>query len=215
MKKKLLIAIPAYNEEIGIKDIILKCKKISDVIVVNDGSKDKTGYLAKKYGAKVINHKTNYGYDEAISSAVKFFLKSNYSKIIFIDADGDHPITEIKRFNNYLNNYDLVCGVRKNIFRLGERFFVFFSYLRWRLKDPLCGMKAYNHYFLKKVYTKMKFKSIHTEYLIKASKRKFKIKQVNINNKPRIFNARFGSGFSTNLYIIFTFFKCLFLVNTK
>ena len=78
MKKKLLIAIPAYNEEIGIKDIILKCKKISDVIVVNDGSKDKTGYLAKKYGAKVINHKTNNGYDEAISSAVKFFLKSNY-----------------------------------------------------------------------------------------------------------------------------------------
>ena len=123
----------------------MKCKKISDVIVVNDGSKDKTGYLAKKYGAKVINHKTNNGYDEAISSAVKFF-KINYSKIIFIDADGDHPIKEIKRFNNYLNNYDLVCGVRKNIFRLGERF-LYFSYLRWRLKDPLCGMKAYNHYF--------------------------------------------------------------------
>ena len=60
-----------HNEEIGIKDIILKCK-ISDVIEANDGSIDKTGYLAKKYGAKVINHKTNNGYDEAINS-VKFF----------------------------------------------------------------------------------------------------------------------------------------------
>ncbi len=212
MLKKTLIAIPAYNEEQNIKNIILKCKKISNVVVVNDGSNDKTETLAERFGAKVINHKFRRGYESSIYTAINFFVKSNYTKIIFMDADGDHPSSSIKIFDKYLNQFDIVCGIRKKVHRFGEKFFIFLSKIIWNLSDPLCGMKGYKRSFLKKNLTEKKFNSIHTFFLISGKKKKFKVKEIKINNRPRTSESRFGSGFSTNFNIIFTFFKCLILI---
>ena len=57
-----------------------------------------------------------------------------------------------------------------------------------------------------------KFNSIHTFFLINGKKKKFKVKEININNKPRIIDSKFGSGLSTNFNIILTFFKCLIFI---
>ena len=46
-------------------------------------------------------------------------------------------------------------------------------------------------------------------------KKKFKVKEININNKPRIIDSKFGSGLSTNFNIILTFFKCLILLGNE
>ena len=211
--KEFLIMIPAYNEEKTIKKIVRGIKKFGKVLVVNDASKDKTKQIASSAGALVINHKKNLGYNNAVDTGLKFFLKSKYKKIILIDADGQHPIKYIKDFKKYLNlKNEVVCGVRNTITRIGEKIFVKLSHIIWDLNDPLCGMKGYSKNFLKKFYKPINYNFIGTEYLIKAKKKNIKIKEIVINNKLRKDQSRFGEGFSTNLSIIFTFFKCVMLI---
>ena len=57
---------------------------------------------------KVINHKNRLGCENSIYTAVKYFVKSKYTKIIFLDADGDHPSSFIKTFDKDLNQFDIV-----------------------------------------------------------------------------------------------------------
>ena len=68
---KTCFVIPAFNEEDKIFKIIKKLKKIGEVIVVDDCSKDKTNYLSKKSGAKVIRHLKNYGYDRSLYTGIR------------------------------------------------------------------------------------------------------------------------------------------------
>ena len=113
-KKDLLILIPAFNEGKTIQEIIKKTKKYGDILIVDDGSKDETVKNSKKNGAKVISHKTNLGYNQAINTGYRYFLKKKYNKIISIDADGQLPPNYIKIFNKNLSkNVHVVCGVRK------------------------------------------------------------------------------------------------------
>ena len=49
-------------------------------------------------------------------------MKSKYTKIIFLDADGDHPSSFIKTFDKDLNQFDIVCGIRQKVNRFGEKF---------------------------------------------------------------------------------------------
>ena len=211
--KDFLILIPAYNEEKTIKKIISGIKKFGKVLVVNDASKDKTKKIATSAGATVISHKKNLGYNKAVDTGLRFFLKSKYRKIILIDADGQHPIKYIKDFKKHLNlKNKVVCGVRSTITRIGEKIFVKFSHSMWNLSDPLCGMKGYSKNFLKQFYKPVNYNFIGTEYLIKAKKENIKIKEIVIKNRSRKDQSRFGEGFSTNLSIIFTFFKCVMLI---
>ncbi len=91
---KILVSIPAYNEEKRISDVISKIpKKISgaivDVLVVNDGSSDKTLSVVKKAKVKhIVSHDFNKGVGEAFKSAVEKCLNENYDIMVNIDADG-------------------------------------------------------------------------------------------------------------------------------
>tara|TARA_B110000305_G_C19381840_1_gene610030 strand:- start:600 stop:1268 length:669 start_codon:yes stop_codon:yes gene_type:complete len=212
--KELLIIIPALNEEKTIKKIIQKAKIFGDVLVVNDGSIDKTKNIAKKNGVSVISHNINLGYDQAINSGLEFFVKKKYKYVITIDADGQLPPNYIKSFKKKLKlNADIVCGVRSRVDRIGEKIFIFFSKIIWNLQDPLCGMKGYSFNYIKKFFNRnFFFNSICTELLIKGKKRKVNITELKINNKIRSDESRFGSGILTELKIIFTFFKCLVFV---
>ena len=208
-----LILIPAYNEEKTIGKIVKNALRFGDVLVVNDASNDKTKKNAIHEGAIVMNHKKNLGYNLAIDTGLRFFLKKKYKNIIILDADGQHPIEYIKDFKKYLlQKYDVICGVRNKTTRIGEKIFIKFSKILWKLKDPLCGMKGYSKFFLKLHYKPFNYNFISTEYVIKASKEKIKIKQITINNKLRKDQSRFGEGVSVNFLIIFTLIKCLIFI---
>ena len=117
--KELLIIIPAFNEEKTIKKIIQKVKIFGDVLVVNDGSKDKTKDIALKNRVSVISHNTNLGYDQAINSGLEYFIKKKYKYVITIDADGELPVDYISLFKKKLKfNKDIVCGVRNRVDRI-------------------------------------------------------------------------------------------------
>jgi glycosyltransferase involved in cell wall biosynthesis len=212
--KELLIIIPAFNEEKTIKKIIQKVKIFGDVLVVNDGSKDKTKDIALKNRVSVISHNTNLGYDQAINSGLEYFIKKKYKYVITIDADGELPVDYISLFKKKLKfNKDIVCGVRNRVDRISEKIFLFFSRIIWGLQDPLCGMKGYSFNFLKIFFNKKRlFNSISTELLIKGKLKNRNITELKIKNKIRLDKSRFGSGFFTELKIIFTLLKCLIFV---
>tara|TARA_B100000035_G_scaffold248312_1_gene217033 strand:+ start:66 stop:722 length:657 start_codon:yes stop_codon:yes gene_type:complete len=213
-KKDLLILIPAFNEGKTIQEIIKKAKKYGDILIVDDGSKDETVKNSKQNGVKVISHKTNLGYNQAINTGYKYFLKKKYNKIISIDADGQLPPIYIKIFNkNLINNVHVVCGVRQKVTRFGEKFFIFFSKLFFGLDDPLCGLKGFTYNFIKKNYKNPKFDTINTELIIRAKKNSYKVKHIKIDNRLRKDESRFGQGAKINFFIIFTFLKCFFYIN--
>jgi len=118
MKKKL-ISIPAYNEENNIVATIGKIRKYCspreyDVVVIDDGSKDKTRDRVLMAGEIVICHPYNMGYGVAIQTGYKYALENGYQLLAQIDADGQHDPRYIKKMIKMLttDNLDLVVGSR-------------------------------------------------------------------------------------------------------
>ena len=92
------IGIPAFNEEKNIASLIIKLKKVSELIIVcDDGSTDNTGKIAEELGVTIINHQKNLGYGAAIKS---IFAKAKDMKVdclVTFDADGQHRIEDISK----------------------------------------------------------------------------------------------------------------------
>jgi len=117
------IVIPAYNEEEAIGPILESLKTLqldAEVIVVDDGSKDKTAEIALRHGARVVSHAINCGYGRSVKDGVRAAMTDI---IIVTDADGTYPIDQIpvllKRFNQGL---DMVVGARKGAAYRGSFF---------------------------------------------------------------------------------------------
>jgi len=92
---KLVIFIPAYNEERAVGSVVLLAKKYGEVFVIDDGSKDKTAEVARDAGAKVIARQENGGYGAAVRTALASARKMDAGAFVFMDADGQHDATEI------------------------------------------------------------------------------------------------------------------------
>ena len=119
IETKTSIIVPAYNEEEAIEKVIAALKRgLSqgcELIVVNDGSTDKTGEILKKTpGIKTIHHPENLGYGAAIKSGVSA-AEGEY--ILIIDADGTYPPESIPQLIEQKDNYDMVVGARIGIKR--------------------------------------------------------------------------------------------------
>ncbi|MFA6328013.1 MAG: glycosyltransferase family 2 protein [Candidatus Micrarchaeia archaeon] len=92
---KIVIFIPAYNEERTVGSAVLAAKGHGDVFVIDDGSTDRTAEIARKAGAGVIAHRKNMGYGAALKSALAAAQKMDASAFVFMDADGQHDAAEI------------------------------------------------------------------------------------------------------------------------
>lgn len=117
----LTFVVPAYNEEMGIANTILRLKSVlsgldmaTEVIVINDGSTDNTLQNALQCeGITVHSHPVNIGYGNAIISGV---LRARYEWIGIVDADESYPIEDIPLLVAEMKNgYDMVVGARANI----------------------------------------------------------------------------------------------------
>jgi len=111
-KPRVTIIIPAYNEEEGIADVITQLKESSEnyeILVVDDGSTDKTYKLASDTDVKVIRHPYNKGYGAALKTGVR---NAEADIVLFMDADGQHQPSDIKKLTQYIGEYDMVIGAR-------------------------------------------------------------------------------------------------------
>ena len=110
-----IVCIPAYNEEVKIKDVIKKSLPYVDkVVVCDDGSTDDTAVVAKKAGAVVISHEKNLGYGATISTLFDYCRKNNAEIMVTLDGDGQHNPDQIPDLINVIlkHKVDVVIGSR-------------------------------------------------------------------------------------------------------
>jgi len=95
-----LILIPAFNESARIAGVIEGVREVypeSDILVVNDGSRDDTAGQARAAGATVVSHPFNLGYGVAIQTGYKYAWRHGYEALVQIDGDGQHDPTYISQ----------------------------------------------------------------------------------------------------------------------
>jgi glycosyltransferase involved in cell wall biosynthesis len=160
--KKILIIVPAYNEEENIRGVILKLQSVNnswDVLVINDASTDNTSAIARATGhALVIDLPINLGIGGCVQTGFRYARKNGYDFALQFDGDGQHSAEEIDKLLAIVmnNEADAAIGSRfrqkHNGFkssgtrRMGIRIFELFSYLliHQRITDHTSGFRAYN-----------------------------------------------------------------------
>jgi len=113
--KRVLVAIPCYNEEIAIGSMVLGAKKyVDEVLVVDDASTDATASVAHEAGATVVSHAKNLGYGGAIRTCFAYAREHNFDAMITLDGDGQHSPTFIPNFLTEMkrNGSDIIVGSR-------------------------------------------------------------------------------------------------------
>jgi glycosyltransferase involved in cell wall biosynthesis len=191
---KIIVGIPAFNEEKNIAAIIAKLADIADsLIVCNDGSSDLTSDIAEKMGAFVINHEKNLGYGAAIRS---IFLKAKELDgdiLVTFDADGQHRIEDVEKVTKPIidQESDLVIGSRfldenekevPKYRKVGINVLtkITNATIKKQLTDSQSGFRAYSKKVLNELNPAELGMGISTEILIKASTKNFRISEVPI-----------------------------------
>lgn len=114
-RPKIIVATPAYNEEKYIGSIVLQARQYADeVIVVDDGSTDRTAKVARLSGATVVRHDKNEGYGVAIQSILAQAKERAADVLVILDADAQHNPDEIPVLTRAITGgFDVVIGSRK------------------------------------------------------------------------------------------------------
>jgi len=188
-----IVCIPAYNEEIKIKDVIKKALLHADeVVVCDDGSSDNTAALAKKAGATVVSHKTNQGYGAAISTLFDYCRKNNAEIMVTLDGDGQHNPDQIPDLINVIikHNVDVVIGSRslkddKNLpsyRKTGIKIITstINSATNLKVTDSQSGFRAYSKTAIDLIRPTESGMSVSTEILLKISNNGLSIAEVPI-----------------------------------
>jgi glycosyltransferase involved in cell wall biosynthesis len=163
---KIFIVIPAYNEEKVIGKVITDIKKegYKNIIVVDDGSVDKTKEVAKKKGATVLRHILNLGQGAAIETGLEYCRKVGADIVVTFDADGQFKTSEIKKVIEPIikKKVDVVLGSRflgktvnipflkKLTLKAAVIFTDIFSNIK--LTDTHNGFRAFSKNALKKIF---------------------------------------------------------------
>ena len=121
MTKKLLIIIPAYNEEAALPKLLAELKGVSlpegfsfTPLVVNDCSGDRTEWVAREQGATVLNLINNLGIGGAVQAGIKYARLHGFDYVLQMDGDGQHPPVEVHKLLQAAidSNADVVIGSR-------------------------------------------------------------------------------------------------------
>ena len=193
-RAKVIAAIPCFNTEPFITDVVSKARKYVDqVIVIDDGSHDGTAEIARAAGALVINHSTNRGYGEAIKSCFEAAKANAADVLVTLDSDGQHNPDEIPKLTDALlqGKADIIIGSRfltdeHNTPRY-RRFGISVITFLWnfgskmKVSDAQSGFRAYSKKTFGTVHLSEKGMSVSIETLEKARRRGAIIKEVPIS----------------------------------
>lgn len=192
IKNSKVIAIsPAYNLESSIGHTANKILKyVDELIIITDGSTDKTNEVARKTGAVVLDEKKVRGKGNAVRRGIEYSKRLNPGFLVLIDADGQHRPSEIPILLKSLTeeNVDMVVGSRmmgtlrtsmiNKVGNFGLKMISFLVTCKW-VTDTESGFRAFNT----KLYSlslKSSFYEIESELFLRACRNKFKICEVPI-----------------------------------
>jgi glycosyltransferase involved in cell wall biosynthesis len=191
---RIAAVIPAYNEENHIADIVRRTRqKLDHVLVIDDGSRDKTADRARDAGAEVIVHPQNRGKGETIKTGLRHWLDRQLDFVIILDADGQHRPEEIDRFTAAAlsaNGPKLLVGNRMNDLSSMPRLRRFVN--RWmsqrisgvcgqEIPDTQCGFRMLHRELIPDLLGGAARFDYETEMLIIASRKGFRIGSVPIS----------------------------------
>lgn len=203
------VFFPTYNEEKNIKKTVTEAVKILEkiakdweIVVVNDGSTDKTEEIVKKLMKKeprisMITHTPNKGYGAAFKSG---FYHCQYPWIAYTDADGQFAFSEIDKFLAEKDEGDLIIGYRLQRRDPALRIFIAKLLKIWNLvffglwlRDVDCGFKLIKKEVVDKIGTlKTESAITETEFLARAIRAGFKIVEVPVHHFPRLTGKQTG-----------------------
>ncbi|UXM85552.1 glycosyltransferase family 2 protein [Methanococcus aeolicus] len=221
MKEDIYIVIPAYNEEELIKSTLKKLKDegYNNIIVVDDGSSDKTYNLAKDEGGVIVcKHIINRGLGGALGTGIGCALLYNPKVIVTFDADGQHDPKDIEKIAKPIleDEYEVVIGSRlmdrdevKNmpiIKRVGNWGLNFLTYLMGGhfITDSQSGLRGFSYNSAKIVAEQLKSNryEISSEFVVLIKRNKLKFKEVPIKTIYTEYSMARGTNVITGFKIL-------------
>ncbi len=188
-QKKVFIVVPAYNEAKHIHQVIEKIKKnYKNIIVVDDGSSDKTFEIAQKSGVLGLKHIINLGKGAALKTGCDYSVRNGADIIVVMDSDGQHLPEDIPKFLKALKGKDIVFGSRELnkkmpfVLKFGNWFIQKVNNLLTgvKVRDTQSGFRA----FTSKAYRKIRWEStqysVESEMIMNVGKRKLKYAEIEI-----------------------------------
>ncbi len=204
---RFLTAVPVYNEARHVEAVLREVRRYSpEILVVNDGSTDRTGeLLAKEKGLHLVTHPQNRGYGAALISAFAFALDHGADVLVTMDCDGQHEPARIPVLLEAIHDADVVSGSRYlRDFRQDTQApkdrrqinAVVTAELNARLglnlTDAFCGFKAYRREALAKLRVTETGWGMPLQLWVQAARAGLRVKEVGV---PRVYldpNRAFG-----------------------
>lgn len=213
---------PCYNEEANVERTtqaaLTMCRRVAqdfEIIIVNDGSKDRTGEIADRLAAetpevRAVHNSPNLGYGGALQRG---FREATKNWVFYTDGDGQFDFEEFDKLLPLLADYDIVSAYRINrqdsVIRKLNAFawtkLVNIAFNLW-LRDIDCAFKIYPRTLFDEIEMKSMGALIDTEILARARRLGYRIGQVGVHHYPRTAGTQTGA----NLRVILRAFKELF-----
>ena len=222
--ERVLVIIPAYNEERSIGKVIEDVKAHfpqADILVVNDGSTDQTSGRAKKGSVAVLDLPYNLGIGGAMQAGYKYAFEKEYDVAIQVDGDGQHAPKEIHKLveNLLQNGNDLTLGSR---FLGGSEYRasmmrgvgiailsrVISLLIRQRVTDPTSGFRASSRRAIRLFALDYPQDYPEPEVLVLLSRNGLKIEEVPVKIEQR----SYGESSITNIRAIYYMIKVLLAI---
>ncbi len=223
----LTIFYPCYNEEANVERVtraaVEAARQIADdyeVLIVNDGSRDRTGEIADRLAVEIpnvraVHNNPNLGYGGALARG---FREARKNWIFYTDGDGQFDFGEIAKLLPLLETHDIVSCYRLdrkdslmrklNAFAWSTLVNLLFGI---GLKDIDCAFKIYPRTFIERIEMKSRGALIDTEMLAKARYLGYSIAQLGVHHYPRTAGSQTGA----NLKVILRAFKELFKLHRQ
>jgi glycosyltransferase involved in cell wall biosynthesis len=177
----ITVVVPAYNEEERIGEVLKDLKQSGQpVIVVDDGSSDKTREVARKHKVTTLHHSVNLGKGAAMKTGAEAAFRQGADAVIFMDSDGQHKAEDLPHFIDALekDKFDVVFGSRNLshgvpfVRYMGNKMasllvsFLFGIYV----SDLICGFRGLSKRAFKKLSWESTGYAVETEMVIKTGK---------------------------------------------
>ena len=223
----LSVVMPAHNEEIAIAgtvhsvvEALANWTQDFEVIVVNDGSRDRTRTIVEEIAAsdthiRLINHEVNQGYGAALVSGFEAITKD---LVFFMDSDGQFDIYDLERFFPLIEQFDAVLGYRidrqdtwlRKLNAWGWKMLVRLIFAL-RVRDVDCAFKLYRAQFFHEHRLETRGAMINTEILYKLRRAGYTYTEVGVRHLPR----RGGRATGAKLSVIARAFREMFTYARK
>lgn len=191
---RIVAAIPCFNEERFIGSVVLKAKKfVDEVIVIDDGSTDRTAEIAEAAGALVIRHERNQGKGVAINTAFEQARRTGCSGLVLLDGDGQHEPSDIPSLLRPVleGEADMVVGSRflatksqmPRYRRVGQRILTLATNLgsQVKLTDSQSGFRAFSHKAMNALSLREEGLSVESEIQFAIGKSGLRVSEVPID----------------------------------